>query len=227
MDAPSTALATAPVPAPVPARRPAPGREVHVSAQLLARLLTTTTAVHAAGLKSFGLLLADPSAPGFPFVATDVAFFDPRKNRRNDPAMRSAFEAQGAYFRAYDDAGFVADAAELLAVHRRLDACGLDAVALFHVHRRQPANFSVIDFRLHNPAYRWHLIISLRDPAHPVLRPFEVRKDLTVDFGISAEEHNEGSEQTHVGPEVTPLDLVVDTAVDVVGPRRPLPRGQV
>ena len=71
--------------------------------------------------------------------------FDPTRNRRNDPAMRSAFEAQGEYFRAYDDAGFVADAGELLAVHRRLDASGQEAVAAFHVHRRQPANFSLID----------------------------------------------------------------------------------
>jgi hypothetical protein len=108
--------------------------------------------------------------------------------------MRSAFEAQGEYFRAYDDAGFVADSAELLALYRRLDACDLEAVALFHVHRRQPANFSVIDFRLHNPAYAWHLIISLRNPAHPVLRAFAVRKGLASDFGISAEDHNEGSE---------------------------------
>jgi hypothetical protein len=216
MDAASTA------PTPAPAAPPARG--VRLPHQLLARLLATTTAVHAAGLKSFGLLLADPADPGFPFVATDVAFFDPARNRRNDPVLRPAFEAQGAYFRAYDDAGFVADPAELLAVHRRLDACALDAVALFHVHRRQPANFSVIDFRLHNPAYRWHLVISLRDPARPVLRPFEVRKDLTADFGISAEDHQEGSEQSYVGPEVTPLDLVVDTADDVLGASRPLAR---
>src|SRR4051812_37065105 len=117
-------------------------QEVHLTEDLLTRLLGTTTATHAAGLKSFGLLLADPLDPRFPFVATDVVFFDPTKNRRNDPAMRSAFEAQGEYFRAYDDAGFVADSAELLEVHRRLDAWGLEAVALFHVHRRQPANFS-------------------------------------------------------------------------------------
>jgi hypothetical protein len=36
-----------------------------------------------------------------------------------------------------------------------------------HVHGRPPANFSLIDFRLHIPAYAWHLIISPRDPAHP------------------------------------------------------------
>ena len=197
---------------PVPTPRAAPEQDVRLSDQLLRRLLATTTAVHAAGLKSFGLLLSDPREPGFPHVATDVAFFDPAKNRRNDPAMRTAFEAQGQYFRAYDDAGFVADATELLEVYRRLDAVGLEAVALFHVHRRQPANFSVIDFRLHNPAYAWHLIISLRDPAHPVLRPFGVRKDPTSDFGISADDHNEGSEKSYTGPEVAPLRLVVESS---------------
>jgi hypothetical protein len=203
----------------VPTPRAAPEQEVRLSEPLLGRLLATTTAVHAAGLKSFGLLLADPGDRGFPYVATDVAFFDPTKNRRNDPAMRRAFEAQGTYFRAYDDAGFVADATELLEVYRWLDACGLDAVALFHVHRRQPANFSVIDFRLHNPAYAWHLIVSLRDPAHPVLRPFAVRKDPTSDFGISADDHNDGSEKSYTGPEVAPLRLVVDTADDDVAVR--------
>jgi hypothetical protein len=202
--------------APIPAPRTSPEQEVRLSEDLLDRLLGTTTAVHAAGLKSFGLLLADPEAPGFPYVATDVAFFDPRKNRRNDPAMRPAFEAQGTYFRSYDDAGFVADATELLEVHRRLDASGLEAVALFHVHRRQPANFSVIDFRLHNPAYAWHLIISLRDPGAPVLRAFAVRKDLTAEVGISPEERNEGSEQTYTGPEVTDLRLAVKGRTDVV-----------
>jgi proteasome lid subunit RPN8/RPN11 len=202
MDAPFAAL--------IPAPRTAPEQEVRLSEDLFDRFLRTTTAVHADGLKSFGLLLADPQDHGFPFVATDVAFFDPRKNRRNDPAMRPAFEAQGTYFRAYEDAGFVADSAELLAVHRRLEASGLEAVAMFHVHRRQPANFSVIDFRLHNPAYPWHLIISLRDPGNPVLRAFAVRKDLTADLGISPHEDNEGSEQSYRGPEVAPLRVVVE-----------------
>jgi hypothetical protein len=202
----------------IPTQRSAPCPEVHLPEPLLARLLDTTAAVHAAGLKSFGLLLADPADARYPFVATDVVFFDPTKNRRNDPAMRAAFEAQGTYFRSYDDAGFVADASELLEIYRDLDASGLEAVALFHVHRRQPANFSVIDFTLHNPAYAWHLIISLRDPAAPVLRPFAVRKDLTADFGISPHDHNEGSEQTYPGPEVTPLRLVVAPATqDVPG----------
>ena len=190
-------------------RTPAPAK-VHLPATLLDRIIGTTSAVHAAGLKSFGLLLADPADPRFPYTATDVVFFDPRKNRRNDPALRPAFEAQGSYFRDYDDAGFVADSAELLEVYRRLDADELEAVALFHVHRRQPANFSTIDYRLHNPAYAWHLIISLRDPARPDLQPYAVDKDPTAEFGIDPDERNEGSEQSYAGPEVVSLRLAVD-----------------
>ena len=78
------------------------------------------------------------------------------------------------------------------------------------MHRRQPANFSTIDFRLHNPAYAWHLIICLRDPAHPVLAPFAVRKDHDAEFGIDPADSNEGSEQSYTGPEVTALRLLVD-----------------
>jgi hypothetical protein len=188
-------------------------RRVTLPGPLLDRIVATTTAVHAAGRKSFGLLIADPLAPGFPFTATDVVFFDPTKNRRNDPTVRAAFEAQGRYFRSYDDAGFVADPAELLRVHRRLEAADLEAVAPFHVHRRQPANFSVIDFRLHNPAFAWHLIISLRDPGSPDLRPYAVDKDPAAEFGISPHDRNEGSEQTYAGPEVLPLRLTVDRPV--------------
>src|SRR5215210_5148078 len=51
----------------VPTPRAAPEQEVRLSEQLLSRLLATTTAVHAAGLKSFGLLLADPRDRGFPY----------------------------------------------------------------------------------------------------------------------------------------------------------------
>jgi proteasome lid subunit RPN8/RPN11 len=207
---------TPPLAVSVPSPRAALGSEVRLSQALVTRLLDTTIAAHAAGLKSFGLLLANPADRGYPYVATDVAFFDPTKNRRNDPAMRTAFEAQGEYFRAYDDAGFVADATELLQVYRRLDASGLEAVAAFHVHRRQPANFSLIDFRLHNPAYAWHLIISLRDPAHPDLRAFAVRKDAASEFGISADDRNEGSERSYTGPEVTPLRLALSAADDGV-----------
>jgi proteasome lid subunit RPN8/RPN11 len=180
---------------------------VRLPAPVHRRLVSTATAVHHAGLKSFGLLVASPEHPDFPYTASDVFFFDPLRNRRNEPANRAAFEAQGTYFRSYDDAGFVADAKEVLDVFRQVDDAGLEVVAMFHAHRRQPANFSSIDFRLHNPAIPWHLIISLRDPEHPVIRAFAVRKDPAI-FGISADDGNEDSEQSYTGPEVTPLDVV-------------------
>jgi proteasome lid subunit RPN8/RPN11 len=139
-------------------------------------LLRKAQDFHAADLKAFGLLLGDPADPLFPFRAVDVVVFDPRRNRRNDPVYQPALHAQASYFRAYEDAGFVADGAELHDVWRAADAAGLEPVAPFHVHRRQPANFSSIDFRLHNPAFAGHLIISLRDPDRPVMQPFRVQK---------------------------------------------------
>jgi proteasome lid subunit RPN8/RPN11 len=196
-----------PSPTALPDQRPVTGRDVVLPAHVLTRLLRRAGEIHAAGLKSYGLLAADPDGPAYPYTADDVVFFDPEKNRRNDPLMRPAFEAQGSYFREYDDAGFVADSRELLAVHRRLEAAGLEPVAMFHSHRRQPANFSHIDYRLHNPAYAWHLIIGLTDPQRPDLAAFEVHKDLTQ-FGIDPSDDNDGSECTYTGPGVAPLTLV-------------------
>ena len=183
-------------------------RAVQMPAEVYARLLGQAQELHAAGLKAFGLLVGDPRKPGFPFRAVDVVLLDPHRNRRNDPANRAAFHAQGSYFRAYEDAGFVADPTELLQAWQRIEQTGREPVAAFHIHRRQPANFSSIDFRLHNPAFAWHLIISLRDPTAPDVRPFLVRKDFG-DLGIDEYDDLEGSEQSYQGPEVTPLRLVL------------------
>jgi proteasome lid subunit RPN8/RPN11 len=176
-------------------------------AALCLRLVERAGEIHRAGLKSYGLVIAEPGTPGYPFTATGVVFLDSRKNRRNDPGYRAAFRAQGDYFRQFDDAGFVADPAELLAVYRAIEDSGAQIVAPFHSHRRQPANFSLIDYRLHNPAFAWHLIISLRDPRHPVVQPFRVHKELT-DLGISDQDACQGSEFAYPGPEVAPLSLV-------------------
>ena len=180
---------------------------IGLPAALCLRLLRRAAEIHRAGLKSYGLLIAEPGTPGYPFTATGVVFLDSSKNRRNDPGHRAAFRAQGDYFRQFDDAGFVADPAELLAAWRAIEDCGAQIVAPFHSHRRQPANFSLIDYRLHNPAFAWHLIISLRHPRRPVLQPFRVHKELS-DFGISDQDAGQGSELAYRGPEVAPLALV-------------------
>lgn len=95
------------------------------------------------------------------------------------------------------------------------EAADLEPVAPFHVHRRQPCNFSSIDFRLHNPVFRWHLIISLRDARHPMIRPFAVDKSWD-DHGIGEDDVLEGSELDYPGPEVRPLRLTVSTETDMV-----------
>ena len=179
---------------------------VRMPAQLYSRLLRQAQDLNAAGLKAYGLLIGDPAHPDFPYQAVDIVLFDPHRNRRNEPANRAAFHAQGSYFRVYEDAGFVADPTDLLREWQRIERRGLEPVAAFHVHRRQPANFSTIDYRLHNPAFAWHLIISLRNPTTPDVRPFLVRKDLG-DLGIDETDNLEGSERSYPGPEVTRLRL--------------------
>jgi proteasome lid subunit RPN8/RPN11 len=200
---------------PIPVPTATPGTEpdtdpsaptIRMPAPLYSRLLRRAQDLHAAGLKAYGLLVGDPAHPDFPYQAVDVALFDPHRNRRNEPANRAAFHAQGSYFRAYEDAGFVADPTDLLREWRRIERRGLEPVAAFHVHRRQPANFSTIDYRLHNPAFAWHLIISLCNPTAPDVRPFLVRKEFG-DLGIYETDGLEGSELSYQGPEVIPLGL--------------------
>ena len=172
-------------------------------------LLRTAGEIHRAGLKSFGLFVADPTLPGYPYRPTGVVFLDPSRNRRNDPLHRGAFRAQGEYFRQYDDAGFVADPADLLRVYREIDDAGLEIVGMFHSHRRQPPNFSVIDYRLHNPAFPWHLILSYHRGDLPQVRPFGIHKT-EFDLGISERDHGQDSQLSYPGPEVTPLGLVLE-----------------
>ncbi len=184
-------------------------------AEVCLRFIRQATQVHDRGLKSYGLLVAEPDVPGGPFRATDVIFLDSRRNRRNESGNREAFEAQGTYFRRYDDAGFVADPADLLAAYHRIEESGREIVGVFHSHRRQPPNFSWIDFRLHNPAFPWHLIISFHSGPFPRLQPFRVDK-LGIEPGIDARDDREGSELAYPGPEVVPLTLLVDgTPADV------------
>lgn len=174
-------------------------------------LLGTADRIHHAGLKSFGLFVARPDAPGFPYQPTGVVFLDASRNRRNAPQHRAAFRAQGEYFRQYDDAGFVADPTDLLRAWRAIDDAGLEIVGMFHSHRRQPANFSTIDYRLHNPAFPWHLIVSYRDgPAR--LAAFRVRKP-DLEIGISEHDDGRDSQLPYRGPEVSPLPVLLPARV--------------
>jgi proteasome lid subunit RPN8/RPN11 len=183
--------------------------ELSMPAAVFLRFLQQAQRFQNWGVKSYGLFTAEPATPATPFRATDVVFLDGRRNRRNDPANRAEFEAQGTYFRRHHDAGFVADSTDLLTAYRQIEAAGREIVGIFHSHRRQSANFSWIDFRLHNPAFAWHLILSYGDSPAPRVQPFRVDKNGT-ETGISRDDDREGSELAYPGPEVTPLNLMVD-----------------
>ena len=179
-------------------------------AVLFLHFLERASELHLLGLKSYGIFLSCHDVERYEFRPTEVYFCDSQKNRRNEPEHRAQFEAQGAYFRRYDDAGFVADARELLQLQKSTRRSGHLLVGLFHSHRRQPANFSLIDYKLHNPLFSWHLVLSMRDPIHPQVQPFVIDKSLE-DYGIDATDvvEDEG-EMQYVGPEVRPTSLIVE-----------------
>ena len=180
---------------------------IRMAARLCLCFLQQATAIHSHGFKAYGVFTAP--AGGSPFRPVDVRFFDAHHNCRNSPQHRPAFEAQGSYFRAHADAGFVVDGQDLARVERTVAAAGQMIVAPFHSHRRQPPNFSAIDYRLHTPWFAWHLVLGLRNPATPELQPFRVDKGLD-EFGIHAADDREGSEQAYQGDNVRPLELVVE-----------------
>ena len=66
---------------------------VAMPAELCLGLLRRAGRIHRAGLKSYGLLVAEPGTAGYPFTAAGVVFLDPRKNRRNHQGHRAAFRA--------------------------------------------------------------------------------------------------------------------------------------
>ncbi|MEZ4656068.1 MAG: hypothetical protein R2911_00680 [Caldilineaceae bacterium] len=178
-----------------------------MSPRIVLDFIAQAKQVHAEGLKSYGVFTAE--AEGTEFRAAGVRFFDSAQNRRNVPENRAAFEAQGAYFRQHDDAGFVVDSKEMLAVEQDVAQAGQTIVAPFHSHRRQPPNFSDIDYRLHNPFFPWHLVVCMCDPAKPVIQPFRVEKDFD-EFGIDADDNREGCENSYEGSNVRPVDLVIE-----------------
>ena len=139
---------------------------VYLPSLLRRRLVEAVVARHPR--KSFGLLIADRS------LWRPMNFILFEQNIRNGGEWRGEFEAYGRYFTDHDDAGFVADPGEALRVQQSLIRSGMFEAAVFHSHRRHPANFSEIDYDMHRSRFDglWHLIISMRNPLLPQLRAF-------------------------------------------------------
>lgn len=144
---------------------------IQFSSELYERLLSV---VHLRlPKKSFGYLVSDIGKD----VATDFLIFE--DNVRNDGRWREEFESRGRYFVKYHDAGFVATPEETWRIQKEMWSRGLLEIAVFHTHRRHPANFSKIDYDLHLSRFASlpHVIISLRNSSQPQLRAFSVASD--------------------------------------------------
>lgn len=67
------------------------------------------------------------------------------------------------------------DAAQQLAAYREMDGCGEDPIALVHSHPFTEARPSAVDVALAADPDPLYLIVSLKDPANPVLRAWRIR----------------------------------------------------
>jgi proteasome lid subunit RPN8/RPN11 len=134
--------------------------------------------------KSFGYLLSE-SDPRHP--VDFVLFHD---NIRNDDDWQGHFHSYGRYFVEHDDAGFVATPEESWRIQKEIWDRGLVEVGVFHSHQRHPANFSGIDYDLHQRRFEtlWHLIVSLRNPELPQLRAFSVSRGGVRELPIVVED---------------------------------------
>lgn len=145
-----------------------PAGVISIPAALWDRLVSTVCDRHPD--KSFGYLIAadDELEP------VDCVFFE--ENVRNEHGWRQTFESYGDYYVNHRDAGFVANPDEAWRHQREIWARNMSEVGIFHSHHRHPANFSRIDFEMHVQRYPrlWHLVVSARNPRHPVVRAFAV-----------------------------------------------------
>jgi formylglycine-generating enzyme required for sulfatase activity/proteasome lid subunit RPN8/RPN11 len=134
--------------------------------------------------KSFGFLISSEES-GTP---EDFVLFE--GNIRNSEVWKPQFEAYGRYFVQHDDAGFVALPEECWRLQKAIWKRGMAEVGVFHSHLRHPANFSQIDYELHNQRFHnlWHLIISVRNPEFPQMRAFDVSAEGVHELTIASDD---------------------------------------
>lgn len=183
---------------------------VYLHTDVCLEILNRAQQIHDQGLKSFGVLYSDSSDPEAVYYPSGVVFFNALNNQRNHSFYRDAYRAQGSYFREHHDAGFVVHPMEFMQVDQCLSNQGKRIVALMHSHRRQNANFGIIDFKQHSPLFKWHLIISM-SKGKPELQPYRIYKALDMEYGITAEQDCFGEgERPYFGPYVHPLNLMLE-----------------
>ncbi len=156
--------------------------------ELYDRLVTETRRRHPH--KTFGYLLARSAD----YEPCDFILFD--ENIRNSEIWQPEFHSYGDYFVDHPDAGFVATPEESWRVQKEIWSRGLYEVGVLHTHQRHPANFSQIDWDMHRQRFSglWHLIVSLRNPQMPQVRPFAITEDSVRELPLLIpERHESGS----------------------------------
>ncbi len=73
------------------------------------------------------------------------------------------------------------DPAQQLAAYREMDQCGEDPLALVHSHPHTSATPSAVDVARAAEPGAHYLILSLEDPAAPVLRAWRIRDGRAVE----------------------------------------------
>lgn len=66
------------------------------------------------------------------------------------------------------------DPRELLRIHREMEAQGWDLLGIYHSHTHSPAYPSATDVELAFWPDALYFIVSLQDPARPILRAFHI-----------------------------------------------------
>ena len=181
---------------------------IRISKDLYAALVEEVRRRHPA--KAFGYFISDLDT----MTPTDFVLFE--DNERNSTQWRPRFEAYGDYYRNHDDAGFVAPPEEAWRLQKLIRARGMVEVGVFHSHNRHPANFSRIDFELHNQCFDslWHLLVSVRNPELPVLRAYTVAPSGIQELPVRVD----GIADPAAAAEATAIrDQVVTQAGEVLG----------
>lgn len=81
------------------------------------------------------------------------------------------------------------EAKELLGYIREIDAQGWDLLGIYHSHTHSEAYPSATDLELAFYPDSIYLIVSLRDPQHPVIRGFRILEGVIIEEEVALAAH--------------------------------------
>lgn len=121
-------------------------------------------------------------------------------NLRNTPEWKSFFESFGDFYRD-SSRGFVISPDEYMTTVKQIAARGESFVGVYHSHRCTHAEPSALDLALHLDRDLFCYIVSVTEPAKPVVRVYRMEEASYEEILYEA-----------VGPSTVPLDDLEDSA---------------